>query len=155
MLRRAREEESAAHSAEIQEATARAESAEALLAEVRANLDEVRAEVVTLSQAPPTDATLDGSAGDPGVDAELVQLRRTTRLLVAVLVAVLAGGVIGLVPWLTHWKWLEHHPHRVGLYTGAIGTAAATCWAIVDVKHRAHVCWGLLVALGATVVQVV
>lgn len=81
---------------------------------------------------------------------------RHARLAAAALVAVIAAVLIGIVPWATHWAWLEGHDHREGLYLSATALTAVACWAIVapDSRRRSKAV-ATLGVVGAIVLQIV
>jgi hypothetical protein len=81
---------------------------------------------------------------------------RRARLASAALVAVLGGVVIGVVPWATHWAWLQHHEHRVGLYLSAAAMCAVACWAILQPEeHRREKALAALGVIGSIILQIV
>lgn len=77
---------------------------------------------------------------------------RRARRAMAALVAVVAAGVIGIVPWVTHWAWLQHHDHGVGLYGSAAAMCVIACWAILEPdQHRR----GKAIAAAAAIVTII
>lgn len=57
---------------------------------------------------------------------------RSIRILVGVLMLLGGGFLIGAVPALTHWTWLEQHEHRFGIYVLIALIWGALTWAVVD-----------------------
>jgi hypothetical protein len=129
------------------------------IAELAAAKEEVVAErdaaLVAVADAAEPPAVLTTSVNDGGVDSEsrsqVERLKRHRRLLVAALLAVGLGTLIGLGPWLTHWLWLEQHPRRVALYASCLAAAVALCWAVADPCRREKALWLTVapLALGA------
>jgi len=120
----------AKRAADAARATAEAESTTAL-AELRAEFDGRLAEV---------------ESGRTKTDAELERTRALIRYLGGTALTSVLLLLVALVPWATHWSWLEDHPKRLGLYLLASAIAVGLGLAVAVPKHRLLVFFGVVIA---------
>jgi hypothetical protein len=86
-------------------------------------------------------------------DPRIAVAETRARVAFALLLAVVCGVCIGVVPWASHWQWLEAHPARLGLYLGAIAAAVALCWGSLVGKWK--VALGAVGAVALCLLQIV
>lgn len=161
--RRERETEASAHANELAEKDREIVALREKLNSTSAHLD---AEPKDLQgrTVPSSAEVLAAAAGDFGEVGEdggaasrrVARAERLARISLALLVAVVAAVLIGVVPWATHWIWLERSDHRVGLYLSAVALSLITCWAIVEPDtHRRAKALAALGVVASIILQMV